>query len=68
MTKRGAKSSNAEKVLGIDLAAQPDNTYACTLEARGRTLKATIHPKCDDNELIALGKRCKKVAIDAPFG
>ena len=56
------------RILGIDLAAQPKKTYACLLRWHDCELQAELHRGCDDAQLIALARGCKKVAIDAPFG
>jgi hypothetical protein len=55
-------------VLGIDLAADPKNTYACALEERDGALGAELFPRCDDDRLLRLAGGRRKVAIDAPFG
>ncbi|MCW2985501.1 MAG: hypothetical protein JWR63_3071 [Conexibacter sp.] len=55
-------------VLGIDLAAGAEKTYACRLEPRDGQLFAQITAGCDDDELRRLAQGCAKVAIDAPFG
>jgi hypothetical protein len=55
-------------VLGIDLAAAPKRTYACTLDEHGGALRAEVHAACDDDALRTLAAGRGKVAIDAPFG
>lgn len=55
-------------VLGIDLAAGRDKTYACALNARSGRLVAEVFERCDDRALLELARGRKKVAIDAPFG
>ena len=67
---------NPEITLGIDLAAQPENTAACRLIWTGES--ATVddvvvgRPGCGDNELVAMMRSVVgaggTVAIDAPFG
>lgn len=68
MAGRPKSSGAGSKVLGVDLAAQPKKTYACTLEVGKGQLVAHVHPSCDDDELVERAAGCAKVAIDAPFG
>jgi len=55
-------------VLGIDLAAQPRDTFACVLDSIESRLEVTVEPGCSDARLLDLACGCDKVAIDAPFG
>ncbi len=55
-------------VLGIDLAAEPTKTYACTLDARDGRLDARLFRSCDDDRLLALAEGRARIGIDAPFG
>ena len=55
--------------LGVDLAAQPENTAYCLIE--WVKLKARIielHCGADDARLLELFDRSDKIGIDAPFG
>jgi len=55
--------------LGVDLAASPDRTWACTLEeTEDGAICATLHARCDDDELLARSVGRTRVGIDAPFG
>lgn len=55
--------------LGVDLAASPDRTWACTLEeTEDGAICATLHARCDDEELLARSVGRTRVGIDAPFG
>jgi hypothetical protein len=55
-------------VLGIDLAASPKKTYACSLDSQAGTLRAELFAACDDDRLLALAEGREKVGVDAPFG
>jgi predicted nuclease with RNAse H fold len=57
------------RTLGIDLAAQPANTSACTIEwGPGRPLVSGLRSGLDDEALLEAIIGADKVAIDAPFG
>ena len=57
------------RTLGIDLAAQPANTSACTVEwGPGRPLVSRLRSGLDDDALLEAIPGADKVAIDAPFG
>ena len=57
------------RTLGIDLAAQPANTAACTIEWEpGRPIVSELRSGLDDEALLEAIARADKVAIDAPFG
>ena len=57
------------RTLGIDLAAQPANTSACTVEwGPGRPLVSEVRSGLDDETLLDAIQRADKVAVDAPFG
>jgi hypothetical protein len=55
-------------VLGIDLAAGAKKTYACSVDCRDGRLQAELFAGCDDDELLKLAQKRRRVAIDAPFG
>ncbi|HEX3561585.1 MAG TPA: DUF429 domain-containing protein [Solirubrobacterales bacterium] len=57
------------RTLGIDLAAQPANTSACSIEW-GASLPAVseLRSSLDDEALLDAISRADKVGIDAPFG
>jgi hypothetical protein len=41
--------------LGVDLAASPDRTWACTLEeTEDGAICATLHARCDDDDLLEI--------------
>lgn len=61
-------NTHQTRVLGIDLAAQPRDTYACMVDPIDGGLSAVLAGACDDTRLLALADGCAKVAIDAPFG
>jgi predicted nuclease with RNAse H fold len=57
------------RTLGIDLAAQPPNTSACTIEwGPGRPIVSGLRSRMDDDALLDAIGGADKVAIDAPFG
>jgi predicted nuclease with RNAse H fold len=57
------------RTLGIDLAAQPVNTSACTIEwGAGRPIVSELRSRLDDETLLEAISGADKVAIDAPFG
>jgi len=57
------------RTLGIDLAAQPANTSACTVEwGPGRPLVSGLRSGLADDALLDAIEGADKVAIDAPFG
>jgi hypothetical protein len=59
------------RTVGIDLAAQPEDTAACTIDWTGQHGVIVAHPqRLDDDALVALVRMpgVTKVAIDAPFG
>jgi predicted nuclease with RNAse H fold len=57
------------RTLGIDLAAQPANTSACTIEwGPGRPLVSQLRSGLNDQALLEAITGADKVAIDAPFG
>jgi predicted nuclease with RNAse H fold len=57
------------RTLGIDLAAQPANTSACTVEwGPGRPIVSQLRSGLDDETLLEAITGAEKVAIDAPFG
>jgi hypothetical protein len=59
-----------EATLGIDLSAQREKTWACTVAwAPGGGIESiTFHPRQSDAELLDLMGRDIAVGIDAPFG
>ena len=57
------------RTVGIDLAAQPANTSACTVEwGPGRPIVSQIRSGLDDDALLEAIGGADKVGIDAPFG
>lgn len=57
------------RTLGIDLAAQPANTSACTIDwGPGRPIVSGLRARVDDEALLDAIDGADKVAIDAPFG
>ena len=57
------------RTLGIDLAAQPANTSACTVEwGPGRPIVSQLRSGLDDETLLEAITGAEEVAIDAPFG
>jgi predicted nuclease with RNAse H fold len=57
------------RTVGIDLAAQPANTSACTVEwGPGRPILSQLRSGLDDEALLEAIGGADKVAIDAPFG
>jgi predicted nuclease with RNAse H fold len=60
------------RTLGIDLAAQPENTAACVIDwpdaAGGRVDVTRPQSGYDDHDLLGLMRNAGVVAIDAPFG
>jgi predicted nuclease with RNAse H fold len=57
------------RTLGIDLAAQPANTSACTVDwGPGRPVVSHLRAGRDDAALLEAIEAADKVAIDAPFG
>jgi predicted nuclease with RNAse H fold len=57
------------RTLGIDLAAQPANTSACSIEwGPGRPIVSDLRSGLNDDALLDAIPRADKVAIDAPFG
>jgi len=61
------------RTLGIDLAAQPEDTAACVIDWPDDTGDGSVHiarPRAgyDDRELLELMSDAHAVAIDAPFG
>ena len=57
------------RTLGIDLAAQPANTSACTIDwGPGRPIVSGLRSGLDDDTLLDAIEGADKVAIDAPFG
>ena len=57
------------RTLGIDLAAQPANTSACTIDwGPGRPIVSGLRARLDDEALLDAIDGADKVAIDAPFG
>jgi predicted nuclease with RNAse H fold len=57
------------RTLGIDLAAQPANTSACSVDWRpGRPIVSELRSGLDDDALLEAIAVADKVAIDAPFG
>jgi predicted nuclease with RNAse H fold len=57
------------RTLGIDLAAQPANTSACTIDwGPGRPIVSELRSGLDDDALLDRIEGADKVAIDAPFG
>jgi predicted nuclease with RNAse H fold len=57
------------RTLGIDLAAQPTNTSACTIEwGPGRPIVSDLRSGLDDETLLDGISGADEVAIDAPFG
>jgi len=73
--ERSVSGANSNVTLGIDLAAQPENTAACRVEWEGRSptvATITLGEGCQDEPLIAMieevVRRGGTVGIDAPFG
>ena len=57
------------RTLGIDLAAQPSNTSACSIEwGPGRPVVSDLRSGLDDEALLGAIADADKVGIDAPFG
>jgi predicted nuclease with RNAse H fold len=57
------------RTLGIDLAAQPANTSACTVDwGPGRPIVSQLRSGLADDILLDSIEDADKVAIDAPFG
>jgi predicted nuclease with RNAse H fold len=57
------------RTLGIDLAAQPANTAACSIEwAPARPIVSDLRSGLNDDALLDAITGADKVAIDAPFG
>jgi predicted nuclease with RNAse H fold len=57
------------RVLGIDLAAQPENTGACLIGwAAGQASATTFATRLDDQALIELAAGVDMIASDAPLG
>ena len=57
------------RTVGIDLAAQPANTSACTVEwGPGRPVVSHLRSGLDDDALLEAIEGADKVGIDAPFG
>ena len=57
------------RTVGIDLAAQPANTSACTVEwGPGRPIVSQLRSGLDDAALLEAIGGADKVGIDAPFG
>ena len=57
------------RTLGIDLAAQPANTSACTIDwGPGRPIVSELRSRLDDGALLDRIEGADNVAIDAPFG
>lgn len=55
--------------LGVDLAAAPSNTAACSIDWSGDPPAVRLHPDAtDDSGLLALARQADKVGIDCPFG
>jgi predicted nuclease with RNAse H fold len=57
------------KVLGIDLAAQPERTGLVVLEPAGG--RPSLHPVLDratDDVLVELARTVDVVGVDAPLG
>lgn len=57
------------RTVGIDLAAQPANTSACTVEwGPGRPIVSQLRSGLNDDALLEAMEGADKVGIDAPFG
>ena len=57
------------RTLGIDLAAQPANTAACSIEwGPARAIVSDLRSGLNDDALLDAITGADKVAIDAPFG
>jgi hypothetical protein len=57
------------RTLGIDLAASPAKTAACTLTWTGSSVSGAIHPvPLDDADLLRLMRSADRVGIDCPLG
>ena len=57
------------RTVGIDLAAQPANTSACTVEwGPGRPIVSQLRSGLNDDALLEVIEGADKVGIDAPFG
>ena len=57
------------KVLGIDLAAQPERTGVVVLDATGdRPSLHPVHERATDDVLVELARTVAVVGIDAPLG
>jgi predicted nuclease with RNAse H fold len=66
---RWPKYPGRVRTLGIDLAAQPANTSACTIEwGPGRPVVSDLGSGLDDEALLDAIARADKAGIDAPFG
>ncbi len=57
------------RTLGIDLAASPARTAACTLGWTGAGASGEIHPApLDDDDLLRLMRTADRIGIDCPLG
>ena len=57
------------KVLGIDLAAQPERTGVVVLEiVAGRPSLQPVHGRASDDALVELAQAVDVVGVDAPLG
>lgn len=57
------------RTLGIDLAASPDRTAACTLDWTGGQVSGVVHPApLHDAELLDLMRAADRIGIDCPLG
>jgi predicted nuclease with RNAse H fold len=57
------------RTLGIDFAAQPQNTAACTIVWRTReAVVETVAGNVDDQRFLSLVDKAQKIGIDVPFG
>ncbi len=55
--------------LGVDLAAQPENTAYCLIEwVKSKARIIELHCGADDARLLEIFDRSNKIGIDAPFG
>ncbi len=55
--------------LGVDLAAQPENTAYCLIEwVKSKARIIELHCGADDAVLLKMFGRADKIGIDAPFG
>jgi len=57
------------RTLGIDLAASPTRTAACTIDWTASSVRGEVHPPpLDDAELLRLMHDADRIGIDCPLG